>query len=268
MSFPANKEGVRVSVRSINSRLVLMIAAGFAATTPAVAEDSPPSGHEIIQRFVDVCGGREAYAKIRNRAVLAKVDLSDHGWEGELVELFVPPDYRRLIVVDSFDPIVTGLADGTPWRWNAAGERTAMDKALTADTKRHAQLNPCLDWETDSGEATVVGDATVDNDECYRVEIVPTDGSALFAFFSKKTGLLRRIDDQAANMFRYYDDYQKKDGVLIPHNVRIDAGMMMLHLDFVSIEQNVDLTKFDTEGLFQMFSKKRIDEMLGVPAFE
>ncbi len=241
-----------------------MIAALFAILESAVADNGHPSGHAIIQRFVDVCGGREAYANIRNRVIVAKVDLPDHGMEGELVEFFCPPDYRRVIVVDDYDPIVIGLTGGNPWRWISPGERSAMDDALATDTKRHGQLNPFLDWTRESGETNVTGDSTIDEDACYRVEILPVEGSPLLAFFSKKTGLLRRIDDRAANMFRYYDDYQMEGGVLIPRNVRIDAGMMGLDLDFVSIDQNIDLKDFGVGDLFQTFSQERIDAILGV----
>ncbi|MFP6581136.1 MAG: hypothetical protein VCD00_01125, partial [Candidatus Hydrogenedentota bacterium] len=82
--------------------------------------------------------------------------------------------------------------------------------------------------------------------------------------FSKETGLLRGLDNFSANLFRYYDDYREHDGVLIPHKVHIDAGMIMMDFEFLRIEQNVDLTELSVGELFQTIEKKDIPEILGV----
>lgn len=249
---------------TINFRGILVMIAVSTVIASAVADEDAPSGHEIIQRFIDVSGGREAYAKIQNRAIAAQLDLPDHGMEGELIEIITPPDYRRVMVFDVYDPIVSGISDGVPWRGDASGEHEAVDTVTAFDIVRHGQLNPFLDWTRDSGEATVVGESTVEDDECFLVEIKPAVGSTLVAFFSKETGLLRRIDDQATSMFRHFDDYREKDGVLVPYDVQIVAGMFMFGLKFVAIEHNVDFNEFIPDDLFQTISREDIVEMIGL----
>ena len=213
----------------------------LAVVGQAYAEADTPSGHEVIRKFVDVSGGQDAYAKIRNRVIKAKLDLPDHGMEGDLIEILAPPNYHRIVAIDVYDANVIGITDGVAWSSNGEEASEPLEDALAADVKRHAQLNPFLDWTPESGEAMVVGDATIGDDECYRVEIVPAAGAPLLAFFSTKTGLLRRIDNRTVNMYRYFDDYRKQDGVLVPYALRVDAGMMMADLEIISIEQNIDL---------------------------
>ena len=229
-------------LRSSKSDWTLLVACTvLVAIVQAFAEADTPSGHDIIRKVVEVSGGLDAYAKIRNRVVKANLDLPDHGMEGDLIEILAPPNYRRIVAIDIYDANVTGVTDGVPWSSNGEGEPELLEGARAADVKRHAQLNPFLDWTPESGEAKVGGDAMIGDDECYRVEVVPATGSPLLAFFSKETGVLRRIDNRTINMYRYFDDYRKQDGVLVPYALRFDAGMMMADLEIISIEQNVDL---------------------------
>ncbi|MFP6581518.1 MAG: hypothetical protein VCD00_03065, partial [Candidatus Hydrogenedentota bacterium] len=203
-------------------------------TTQVVAEEEVPTGDEVIQRFVDVSGGREAYTAIRNRVILAKLDLADHGWEGELAELLVPPDYRRIIVINNFDPVIHGINRGDAWQRtplgprNPLGQGREMADVRAADLKLLGQLNPFLDWKSGTGKAKVEREVTMEGDDCFRVEVTLPDGHIVYAYFSKETGLLRGLDNFSANLFRYYDDYREHDGVLIPHKVHIDAGMIMM----------------------------------------
>lgn len=243
---------------------LLVLSALSLAPGSAFAEDKTPSGQELIERFVELCGGREAFAKIRNRAIAARLELPDHGMEGELIEIFAPPDYRRILLFDVYGPIITGLTEGVPWNWSESGEQEPMEAAMKADMVRHAQFNPFLDWGPESGVAKVLGESVVEEEECYRVEIKPVDQASLVAFFSKKTGLLRRLDDRTASMFRRYDDYRKLDGVLVPYKVRLDAGMMGFELEYIRIEQNVDLKEFVDRDLMQAFAKEEVAEMLGL----
>jgi len=225
------------------------VAAILIPASAAMAEPDAPSGQELIQQFVELSGGQAAYEKVQNRVIKANLDLSDHGMEGTITEVIAPPNYHREIVLDEYDGIrvVSGVTNGVAWRLNAEKQRAPLEGDEAADLQRHAQLNPFLDWTPMSGEANVVGDANLGEDECYRVEITPANDSPLFAFFSKNTGLLRRIDNKAADAYRYFDDYRKLDGVLVPHVLRFEFGMWMANYESVTIEQNADLDDIKLE---------------------
>ena len=267
---PKDYNRIRQSDIALLHRLCVLVVACCGVVVPAVAEDHVLSGDEIIERFVDVSGGRGAYAKIRNRVVLAKLDIPDHGWEGELAELFVPPDFRRVVTIDAYDPIVNGVNDGTPWQRTPLGTRSPLGRggelgqAQAADIVRHAQLTPFLDRTLESGEARVVSDGAINGDECYRVEVLHSSEPAIYAYFSKKTGLLRRIDNSLIRTVRYFDDYRKHDGILIPHKVQIHVGMIMMDLGFLRIEQNIELADLDVDNFFQTIEEKDIPEILGI----
>ena len=263
-------ERVRTSCVPAAHRLLVLLAASLAGVAPTAADDSAPSGDEIIHRFVEVSGGREAYASIRNRVILAKLDLPDHGWEGELAEIFVPPDYRRVIVIDNYRPVVHGINHGKPWQRTPLGPRNPLGQGPelagvnAADLKLLGQLNPFLDWSSAPGKARVEREIAIEGEDCFRVEVTLPDGHIVYAYFSKETGLLRQLHNFNANLFRYYDDYREHDGVLIPHNVHVDAGMIMMGFEFIRIEQNVDLTQLSVEDLFQTIEIEHIPGLLGI----
>jgi len=223
---------------------VLMLALGPLIGNLSFAED--PTGHEIIARFIEVSGGAEVYSEIDNRVLDANLDFADHGMEGKLVEVYAPPNYRQVVEVDVYEPRVIEVKDDIVLTSNGESERVVAGGARREDIRRHAQLNPFLDWTPRSGKAEVAGLAKIGDDECYRVEISPLTGAPILAFFSKETGLLRRIDNREANMYRYFGDYRELDGILVPYKVRVDAGMMMSDLEILRLEHNVDLKKLDT----------------------
>lgn len=246
-------------------RVIFALTTIIAMMVQPLVQANAPSGHEIIQRFVAISGGHEAYSKIQNRVTIANIDAPDHGMKGEFVEILTPPNYRRMLSLDIYDANITGISDGVPWSASGAGKPENLKGAAAADVIRHAQLNPFLDWTPESGTAELLGEATIEKDECYRVEITPNGSKPLLAFFSKKTGLLRRIDNWAATMFRHFDDYRILNGVLVPYALQVDAGMMWTYsLKIISIEQNVELDKFSTGQLFTMYTPDEAAEMLGL----
>ena len=259
-----------LEVSAIFAGLLICIVGFPSPKSHADAEKENPTGDEVIQRFIEVSGGREAYARIQNRVILAKLDLADHGWEGELAEIIVPPDYRRVIVFNNFDPVIHGISNGEPWQRTPLGPRNPLGQGSeladvnAADIKFLGQLNPFLNWSFGSGNAKVEREVSLEGDDCYRVEVTLPGEHIVYAYFSKGSGLLRGLDNFPANLFRYYDDYREHDGVLIPHKVHIDAGMIMMDIEYLSLEQNTDLTKVSVDDLFQTVEKEDIPEILGV----
>ena len=223
------------------SRWSILAAGMFIIAVPMIAVTESPSGHDMVVKFVELSGGKEAYAKIRNRVIEATLSFPDHGMEGEMSEFFAPPNYRRVISIDVYDENISGVTGNIAWVQHPMEglEILEGDRAIAA--RRQAQMNPFLDWTPDSGEANVVGQGKVGEEECYRVELLPRKGSPITAYFGKESGLLRRVDDRKANLFLYFDDYRELNGVLVPYRTRFEAGMMMADVVIVSIKQNIDL---------------------------
>ncbi len=231
----------KMAVRPKLSRWALAAAGMFIITAATTATADEPSGYEIVVKFVELSGGEEAYAEIRNRVIESTLSLPDHGMEGEMSEFFAPPEYRRVISIDVYDENLDGVTGDIAWAYHPMDEPKILEGEEAVATRRQAQLNPFLDWTADSGEANLVGDGIVGEEACYRVALLPKNGSPIMAYFGKESGLLRRLDDRKANLFLYFDDYRELDGVLVPYDTRFEAGMMMADVTIVSIQQNIDL---------------------------
>ena len=202
-----------------------------------------PSAESILEKFIEVTGGAEAYKKIKD--TVAK-GVFDAGMKLNITIYSAKPSLRLMELempgMGKQQPL--GVNGDVVWSYNAMGEATLNKKAAT--------LLPDVmfdeeDWRAKIKGAETNGAETVEGEECYKVALAPIAGIQKTRYFSKTTGLLVRTDKALETekdiMEETYKDYKKVDGVLTPFQIIQKAQGQTITTTFNEIKNNTDIPK-------------------------
>jgi photosynthetic reaction center cytochrome c subunit len=222
------------------------------AQTPPARTDAPlPTVEQVLGKYVQALGGREALAKLTTRVVKG----SRVGADGVLVpeEIYQKaPD--KLFVMTTYPSITfrSGFDGARAWARDSKGTDQLNDQFAEAlrheaeffNGARLRELYPNL---------TAVGRETLGGRETYVVGAPAPDGGGEKLYFDAQTGLLvrRYVEFKTAlgpTPVRVdYEDYREVDGVKLPFRLRWSNPRYSWGRKVEEIKHNVpvDDAKFD-----------------------
>lgn len=244
----------------MNRAIILLSCWAWAAQAQDVPkQDVPkpdvPKGESILDRYVEVTGGKAAYEKVHNEVAKGALELTGKNVKGTIVSFQAEPN-REYIAIDiaGVGKVESGT-DGT-----VAWERSAMaGPRVKTDTEREEMLrasvfNAHLNWRTLYDKAETTGSETVDGDDCYKVVLTPkAAGRPETEYYSIKTGLL--VKTSSINTTQMGDiaseamvkDYKDVSGIMMPFTrVESVAGQeIQVHLDTIEVNADIPKDRFD-----------------------
>jgi hypothetical protein len=224
------------------NKLVLAL---YAASALYAAD---PTGESILDRYIEVTGGRAAYGKVRNRITVAKMEFVGKGITANMT-MTNGEGMKSHIAVDI--PSVAKMEQGTDG--TIAWERSALkgprlksggEKAIAL---RGADLNADLNWRKYFSKAEYTGTEPVEGKICHRVSLTAVTGGAETRYYDKDSGLMVRtsqvvnteMGDIPSEMI--VTDYRSVDGILTPFQMRQKAAGQELLITIQSVKQNTEL---------------------------
>ena len=167
---------------------VFTLTVGFHASTQA--QDDLPSGKEVLQRFVKVTGGMDKYKAIKSMTAEGKVSIPAANVEGEM-KIF--HQYPNKVLVEAN---ISGLGEqkrgsngDVAWENSTLQGPRILDGSEAKQLTQEANLERIFMPEKFYSEMKCVGKETVDDDECYKVELTSKDGKKIVDFYSIDSGL-------------------------------------------------------------------------------
>ena len=219
----------------------------------AFAADLPPAA-SLLDRFVEVTGGKQAYADRKSEVAHGTVEMSAMGIKGTMTRYAAAPDnYLLKMDIPGVGAFLTGAKDGISWdQSDLMGPRvkTGLEKA---EALREAKFNATSAWRELYPNVQTVGEESVNGEDCYKVSMTPAEGPAETMFLSKKTGLATRIlatastqlgDVDAELLFSEYKDY---GGILTPTKFteRTAGQEIVITIQSMEINSDIPTTQFD-----------------------
>lgn len=217
-------------------------------------EVSPmPTVEQILERYVQAVGGREAIEKVTSRVLKG----SRVGADGVLVpEEVYSKAPNKLLVITSYPKQVfrTGYNGSQGW---AKSNETARDlpAEMLGQLRREAEFYKETRLKDLYSKLAVAGRAMVGEREAYVLEATPADGgSPEKLYFDVQTGLLVRKYSEAKTVLGQfptqtdYEDYREVDGVKLPFTIRWSIPGRSWGRKITEVKQNVSLD----DALFNM----------------
>jgi len=247
-------------------RTIFAVAAALAlavAIAPARAQSPKPApapapaltAERVLDRYVEVTGGRDAYAKHKSIAIKGTIEVLKFGVTGTMETYSVAPNRLSATIVLSNYGTTRQVYDGThAWSSDPLNGTRELSGTELATIKRQAAFNADVNWRELWKSAELVGTQNVGDRPANVVKLTPKDGEGnpQTNFYDAETGLLVRtetvVDTPAATLpvVVLFSDYRPVGGIKIPFVS--EQQLPTVTLKAVSTEVTFD-TKID-EAVF------------------
>ncbi len=201
-----------------------------------------PSAQEILAKYFNAVGGKEAIQAFKSRTEKGAFSLPDMGYSGEFASYIKPPNLAlQQISLGGAVVASSGKINDLVWQTNPMTGPKILKGAEARSAIRAASLDPVLPWTVDLQSATVQDWSA----ESPTVEVLlrETDGDQAICEFDQKTGLLNTIITFAGDQrtMTSYSEYESADGVAVPRRIQTNPGGQTLVFVISEVEHNQDL---------------------------
>lgn len=224
-------------------------AAAFSLTGVALrADDALPKAETILDRFIEVTGGKAAYENRKSEIATGTFELAAMGLKAPLTRYAAAPDKVYVVIeIEGIGKIEQGVSEGIAWEKSAmqgAHVKTGVEKA---QSMREATFNSSLHWRTMFKTVETTGVETVNGEECYKVVLTPAEGKPETSFYSKKSGLLLKViatiqsamgELEAESTAANYKDF---GGVLMATKMTEKVGPQEITMTIDSVKVNAEI---------------------------
>jgi hypothetical protein len=227
------------------TRRLILFAIPLFSFRLAAADDALPKAETILDRFIEVTGGKAAYEKRRTEIYAGTVDIAAAGLKGSMTRYSAEPDKSYIVIdLDGVGKIEQGSSANLAWQKDVMMGARVKSGEEKAQSLREGVFNGPLNWKKMFAKAETVGVETIDGEECYKVLLTPAEGKPETTYYSKKSGLAVKTVATAASPMGdiqaevIVSDYKDFDGVLMPTRMVQKAAGQELGITIVSVKIN------------------------------
>src|SRR5713101_1363631 len=203
------------------------IALSLVACLVLYAADPLPKGETILDKYIEVTGGKAAYEKKRTEVSSAVMEFVGKGVKANMTMYHAEPNKSYSVVeIEGIGKIEEGTDGSVVWERSALKGPRVKTGEERAVTLRAASIHHDSRWRDFFVKVECTGVEPIDGHVCYRVVLTPKDGQSETRYYDKKSFLLVRT-----NMIMKTEmgeipaessvgDYKTVDGVLTPFLVK------------------------------------------------
>lgn len=215
---------------------------------PVPKSSETPTAEQILNRFVQVEGGRAAFEKLTSRVMKGTINVPSMSLTGT-VEVYEKAPNRSLAIITINGASFRQGFDGTTG-WTADPQDGVREEAGAelAEARRESDFYHTLHLQTLYSKFTLTGKEKIGDQDVYVVEAeVPEGGSPEKMYFDAGSGLLLRDTSQhygpagASDFQQEYADYRQVDGVQLPHTIRQTNEGTLVIITVAEYHHNVQL---------------------------
>ena len=237
------------------------------AVSARAAADDLPKAETILDKYIEVTGGKAAYARIHNEVSTGTMEFVVMGLKGQLVSYTAEPDKRVAeITLPGIGKVLDGANGEVAWTTSAIQGPRIKEGDERAEALVEGLFNADAHWREVFKSVETVGMEAVDGKDCYKLVVTPKTGSPITRWYDKQSNLMVKSsmiakspmgDMEAVSIF---SDYRKEGGLLVPHKVAAHAAGMELIMTLEKVEYNADLPKdrFDLPDDIKALMKKPV----------
>lgn len=218
----------------------LWIGRAFAADLPAP--------QTILDRFIEVTGGKAAYEARKTEIVRGTVEVAAVGLKGSVESYYQEPGkYYTSMDLAGVGKFESGLIDGVAWENSVLQGPRIKTGEEKAQAVREAAMNIPYRWHDLFAKAETVGEENVDGQPCYKVTMTPAQGNPVTMFFEEKSGLMIKTSVVAASQLgdipseTISKEYKNFGGILEPSKITGKAAGQELAFTIESVQANQEI---------------------------
>jgi zinc protease len=217
------------------------------AQPPASATPSLPPADQILDRYVQAIGGREAWKKMTSRISTGTIDVPAMNLSGTIEIREKAPNRIVATIVFNSAKFSQGFDGSIGWTDDTQnGLREQTGEELT-ETKRDADFYHPLDLHTLYSKFVVTGVEKINERNAYAMEATSPEGATDKMYFDMQSGLVLRIIGQhhmpegVTAFTEDLSDYREVDGIKLPFKVQQTSADSTYTIEFKEVRQNVPI---------------------------
>jgi len=174
----------------MNRRLLIVLLAG-----PALfAADPLPSAESVLDRYVQVTGGKQAYDKRKTEIAHGTLEYTSLGIKGTITRYAADPDkYYASLDIEGLGKVEMGVNGQVAWENSALLGPRLKSGVERAEAIREGSMNSTVNWRKLYPKVQNAGIETIDGEDCYKVIMTPAEGQPMIGYYQKKSGLQVKI---------------------------------------------------------------------------
>lgn len=205
-----------------------------------------PSVGEILAKYVQAIGGRQANEKIKSRMIKGTVELMPMGVSGTFENYAAAPDKSiSKVTLAGIGDLLEGFDGTTAWSINPfQGNREKQGEEL-AQAKIANSFNREMNLAKFYPKLELKGIEKVGAGDAYVIAGTPDNLPSDTFYFDTKSGLLVRQDTTAISpegkvpSKTFFEDYREVDGVKIPFKTRSVLPQLEVVTTNTEVKNNV-----------------------------
>lgn len=214
-----------------------------------IAEDNLPSAEQLLDKYVEVTGGKAAYQKLTSQVRIGKMEIPTMGQTINLAIYNVPPKKMAQVAESEMMGKTQMGCDGEHvWIESPMmGGAQLMDGERAEQILAAAEFNPEINWRDRYEKVETVGSETIDGKPCYKVVRTPKQGEIETLYINKDTNLIEMTQTKAQSPMGevdieiLYSEYKKSGDITSAHKtVQKMAGMEQV-ITFDEVKYNVEV---------------------------
>ncbi len=223
----------------------VMWSAAMAQTETAKPADNP-TGEQVIARFVNACGGMDAYAKLNTRYQHASVEMMA-GLKLPITIYQSRPNKMKTIMSNDQIGNIERCYDGTLFweKMTMTGTRLLEGQELADGIREEATFDKISAWKELYDSSAYIGTDSAAGSLCQKIRVYPKNSPDQIWFFDKANGMLLKISMTMVTQMGpvpadvVISDYRKVDGIMIPFKMTTSAAGMDMAMVLDSVAHNI-----------------------------
>jgi hypothetical protein len=207
-----------------------------------------PSAASLLDHYVDVTGGKQAYSKRKSEIAHGTVEYAAMGLKGKLTRWATDSGlYRLTMEMPGIGALEAGVKDGVAWEQSQILGPRVKSGLEREEALREAVLNSNAKWRDLYPKVETAGEETIDGEACYKVVMTPKEGPPETLYLSKKTGLGVKLQATASTQMGdlsaeiVFADYKNFGGILTPARVTQSTAGQAITITIESVEPNPEI---------------------------
>ncbi len=221
----------------------------------ATARSNEPTGEEVIARFVEVTGGKEAYAKLKTRVSSGTLSMPQQNLTGQFTLYQQAPDHIVMTGDIGGMSFVRGFNGQFAYEANSAMGARIIEGEERQLMQQQALLDPLRNLKNFYSAIENLGVEQLDGQDAYKVELTMTSGQKVLQWFDTDSGLLVQMDmtiDSPVGQLEIKSatsDWREIGGIKVPFKTTQEIQPFGIEqtIEFTKVESNVEIpaAKFD-----------------------
>lgn len=226
----------------MNRRLFLIF---LVVTGTGFAADPLPAAASILDRYIQVTGGKQAYEKRKTEIAHGTLEYTAIGIKGSITRYAAEPDkYYASLDIEGLGKVEMGINGKIAWENSALLGPRVKSGVERAEAIREGSMNSTIKWRTQYPKVETAGIEVIDGEECYKVVMTPDEGQPLIGYFQKKSGLQVKLTTTSSTQMgdipveMIASDYKDFGGILEPAKVTQKSGPQEFTITLDRVEVN------------------------------